>query len=206
MERVSEILWGPWLVYSLLGLGGVMTVLTFGIQFRGLPRALGLLRKRNDPSAARLQLRTLVGASTGMGAIAGAAVALTVGGPGAVFWLWIATLLGMAISFAEGTLAAAARRDGGAGRPFAYVADLPAIGKPLAVLLALLAAIAALAAGGVFQAHQGAALLQRVEQQNRTEDNKEQGRRNQQTDRARGRNSLERHFPDKQRQPDSHEE
>jgi AGCS family alanine or glycine:cation symporter len=159
MSELSEIVWGPFVVFLLLGTGLLFAALTLLVQVRGIGRAVRLSRRARDPHTS---LRTMVAASAGMGSIAGVALAVSFAGPGAVLWMWITTALGMGIHFAEATLGAAARKDGDAALagPMAYIrAGLGPLGRPLSWLFAMLAIVVALFAGGLFQTHQAAALL-----------------------------------------------
>ncbi|MDU0970267.1 MAG: alanine/glycine:cation symporter family protein [Actinomycetaceae bacterium] len=97
------------LVYVLVGLGLVFTVATRGVQFRRFGTAVSLMlksRKGSGEALSSFQAFTVGLASrVGTGNIAGVALALVVGGPGALFWMWVVALLGMATSFMESTLA-----------------------------------------------------------------------------------------------------
>lgn len=159
MSGLSEIVWGPFVVFLLLGTGLLFAAITLLVQVRGIGRAIGLSRRSQDPHAS---LQTMVAASAGMGSIAGVALAVSIAGPGAVLWMWITTALGMGIHFVEATLGAAAREQGEAAPagPIAYIrSGLGPLGRPLAWLFALLAVVVALFAGGLFQTQQAAALL-----------------------------------------------
>jgi AGCS family alanine or glycine:cation symporter len=159
MSGLSEIVWGPFVVFLLLGTGLFFAAITLLMQVRGLGRAIGLSRRNQDPHGS---LRTMVAASAGMGSIAGAALAVSVAGPGAILWMWITTVLGMGLHFVEATLGAAGRKEegGASAGPVAYIkAGLGPLGGPLSWLFAMLAVVVALFAGGLFQTHQAAALL-----------------------------------------------
>jgi len=159
MSGLSEIVWGPFVVFLLLGTGLLFAAITLLVQVRGLGRAIGLSRRGQDPHGS---LRTMVAASAGMGSIAGVALAVSVAGPGAILWMWITTVLGMGLHFVEATLGAADRKESGAASagPMAYIrAGLGPLGRPLSWLFAVLAVLVAVFAGGLFQTHQAAALL-----------------------------------------------
>lgn len=106
---ISEILWGSVMIYLLLGAGIWFTWRTGGIQFRYLRHFAKSLRKSvtpaNDGLTSFQALCTSLAARVSGGNIAGVAIAITAGGPGAVFWMWVAALVGMATSFAECSLA-----------------------------------------------------------------------------------------------------
>ena len=106
---INEILWGSVLIYLLLCAGIWFTLRSGFVQFRYIrffPRAL---RKsfipQPDGLTAFQALCTSLAARVGSGNIAGVALAISMGGPGAVFWMWITALIGMATSFAECSLA-----------------------------------------------------------------------------------------------------
>ena len=115
LDNVSGIVWGPALQALLLGAGLYLTVRLGGMQFRTLFYALKLafgkrLRKRGEaaehgdvsPFGA---LMTDLSATIGTGNIAGVATAVASGGPGAVFWMWMTAMVGMASKYGEGVLA-----------------------------------------------------------------------------------------------------
>lgn len=97
------------LVYVLIGLGLFFTIATKGVQFRHFGTMLRSMvgsRSNKGDSLSSFQAFTVGLASrVGTGNIAGVAIALIVGGPGALFWMWVVALLGMATSFMESTLA-----------------------------------------------------------------------------------------------------
>ncbi|MCI8539767.1 MAG: sodium:alanine symporter family protein [Oscillospiraceae bacterium] len=143
LARLSDLVWGPWTLALFLLVGGYYSVRTGFFQFFGLPRWLGgtlgalFRRKKRKPGElSPLQiLSTSLGAMIGTGSIVGVATAITLGGPGAVFWMWISALLGMMTAFAEKTLALARRepRPGGGwkGGPMLWLDQLglPGLGK-----------------------------------------------------------------------------
>ena len=105
MATFAEMAWGPWLLVLLLG-GGIMFLLYSGFTpFRYLGHAIELIRGKyddpNDPGQvthARALSAALAG-TIGMGNIAGVALAITIGGPGAIFWMWVTAVVGMATKF-----------------------------------------------------------------------------------------------------------
>ncbi|EOU1337099.1 alanine/glycine:cation symporter family protein [Cronobacter malonaticus] len=105
---ISEILWESAMLYLLAGAGLWFSWRTRYIQFRYLryfPRALSRsLRPSGSGLTAFEALCTSIAARVGSGNIAGVAFAIISGGPGAVFWMWVAGLIGMATSFAESSL------------------------------------------------------------------------------------------------------
>ena len=107
---IGDLTWGWSLVPLLVVFGVFITLLTGFVQFRFFRRMFRVLSSKNqsgDPNAisARQALLVSVGGRVGGGNIAGVAVAITLGGPGAVFWMWAIALVGMATSLVECSLA-----------------------------------------------------------------------------------------------------
>lgn len=109
LSFISEILWGSVMIYLLLGCGIWFTWKTGYIQFRYIRQFSKSLKRSLTPRAGGLTsfqvLCISLAARVGSGNLAGVALAITVGGPGAVFWMWVAAIIGMASSFAECSLA-----------------------------------------------------------------------------------------------------
>ncbi|MDR9827474.1 sodium:alanine symporter family protein [Vibrio sp. FNV 38] len=109
INLMNDLLWGSILVYLLVGVGIYFTVRLGFIQFRHFGHMFSVLRNSRKADSAGISsfqaLCTSLAARVGTGNMAGVAVALTVGGPGAIFWMWLIAMLGMATSFAESTLA-----------------------------------------------------------------------------------------------------
>ena len=114
LNSIDSFLWGPPLLILLVGTGAYLTFRLKFLQIRKLPLALKLVfsgNKENEkddcegdvtPFAA---LCTALSATIGTGNIVGVATALKAGGPGALFWMWLAAFFGMATKYAEGLLA-----------------------------------------------------------------------------------------------------
>jgi alanine or glycine:cation symporter, AGCS family len=144
------------------------------INVRGFGHAIGLINGRyTDPTApgqiTHFQaLATAVSGTVGLGNIAGVAIAMAIGGPGATFWMIVAGFLGMAAKFAECTLAVKYRQIAPSGDvsggPMYYLSrglarrNLPRLGKSLAVLWATFAIFGSLGGGNMFQANQAFSL------------------------------------------------
>ncbi|MFC4337203.1 alanine/glycine:cation symporter family protein [Salininema proteolyticum] len=119
----SEFVWGPFLLVPLLFLvGAYLTSVLGGIQFRRLFYGLWLaFFKRHESSKTEgdishyQALSVALAATVGVGNIAGVATALTLGGPGALFWMWITGLLGMATKYSEALLGVKYRVSNAAG-------------------------------------------------------------------------------------------
>lgn len=106
---INNLLWGSLLVYLLLGAGAFFTIRLGFIQFRHFGHMFSVLkysRRSDDAGISSFQaLCTSLAARVGTGNLAGVAVALYLGGPGAIFWMWLIALIGMSTAFAESALA-----------------------------------------------------------------------------------------------------
>ena len=149
--------WGPALLILLVGTGLFYTVRLGGLQFRALPKALRLAFSPTPQSAdapgdiSQFQaLMTALAGTIGTGNIAGVATAVVLGGPGAIFWMWLSALVGMATKYAEAYLAIYFRvRDSKgqmAGGPMYYLERGLGM-KSLAIMFAVCGMIAALGTG-----------------------------------------------------------
>jgi alanine or glycine:cation symporter, AGCS family len=109
LDFLNEILWGYVLIYGLVAAGLAFTIASRFVQFRYFGAMFGILRQAFHHEAGHLSsfqaLMLSVAGRVGAGNIAGVAVAITLGGPGAVFWMWIIGLIGMATSYFECALA-----------------------------------------------------------------------------------------------------
>ena len=114
VQEINSILWGPWcLIPILVGAGIFFTFKLSFVQFRLFKRAFGLVfgalslngEKAGHHGMTSFQsLATAIAAQVGTGNLAGVATAMALGGPGAIFWMWIAALFGMSTIFAEAIL------------------------------------------------------------------------------------------------------
>ncbi|HHG9063805.1 TPA: alanine/glycine:cation symporter family protein [Citrobacter freundii] len=106
---INEILWGSVMIYLLLGAGCWFTWRTGFVQFRYIRQFGTSLKNSISPQPGGLTsfqaLCTSLAARIGSGNLAGVALAIAAGGPGAVFWMWVSAVIGMATSFAECSLA-----------------------------------------------------------------------------------------------------
>ena len=154
----------PILALVLLGTGLFVTVRLGLIQLRGFRHAWAILGgKYDDPDddgdLVHFQaLTTALSATVGIGNIAGVAIAIRMGGPGALFWMWVTAFFGMALKFAECTLAVAYRRvhkDGSvSGGPMYYIEKgLGENWKWMAMLFAGLAVMCSFGTGNMNQAN-----------------------------------------------------
>lgn len=117
LERINAVVWGVPTLVLILGVGLYLSIRTGFVQIRLLPKALrtffGSFRGKStgDGGVSTLQaLCTALAATVGTGNIAGVAGAIALGGPGAVFWIWVSALLGMMTKLAEATLAVRFRK------------------------------------------------------------------------------------------------
>lgn len=106
---INNILWGSVLIYLLIGTGIFFTIRTGFIQFRHFGHMFSVLKNSNKADSSGISsfqaLCTSLAARVGTGNLTGVAIAITAGGPGAVFWMWVVAVIGMATSFIESTLA-----------------------------------------------------------------------------------------------------
>ena len=162
-SALNSLVWGPPLMILLVGVGIVLTVVTRAIQFRKLRLAfrevLGKLFDKDSGTGSVTPfqaLSTALASTVGVGNIAGVATAIFIGGPGALFWLMVSGLFGMATKFSEITIALHYReRDatgvmrGGAMYVLSKGLNMPWLGAVFAALTAL----AAFGIGNMVQAN-----------------------------------------------------
>ena len=158
LQLLHEIVWGPWTIFLFLGTGLFFTVKSGGFQIRRLPywwkKTVGSL---GNGSVSSFQTScTALAATIGTGNIVGVATALTAGGPGAVFWLWISAFIGMATAYAETSLGQKYRyrRPDGAWQCGPMVSMERGLGcRSMGMLYALFAVLASLGMGSMVQAN-----------------------------------------------------
>lgn len=130
LKQIDDLVWGIPLIVLILAVGVFLTVRVRGLQIRLLPRAIRELFKNEKSGtdgevSSFAALCTALSATIGTGNIVGVATALVAGGPGALLWMWIAALVGMATKYAECLLAVKFRvvaEDGHiVGGPFYYI-------------------------------------------------------------------------------------
>lgn len=155
IKSFSDYAWGLPLVILLIGGGLYLLVLSKFLPFRYIGHAIQVLRGKyddpNDPGQIShfKALTTALSSTIGMGNIAGVAVAISVGGPGAMFWMWISAIVGMSTKFFTSTLAIMYRGKDSAGElqggPMYFIMEgLGKSWKPLAVMFSLFGMIGAL--------------------------------------------------------------
>lgn len=173
LDQISSFIWGPFLLIPLLLLTGLyLTVRLGGLQFRILGHALwlALVRRKENSTTGDVShyqaLATAMAATIGVGNIAGVATAIGIGGPGALFWMWITGLVGMATKYSEGLLGVKYRQVDAKGEqsggPMYYLTNGIGgfWGKTLGIAFALFGAIAAFGIGNMVQANTAAAQLE----------------------------------------------
>ena len=155
--QIVDLAWGPWLLILLLGGGITFLLASRFLPFRHLGHALALVSGRydnpDDPGHInhRKALSAALAGTIGMGNIAGVALAIQIGGPGAIFWMWMTAIIGMATKFFTCSLAVMYRgtdRDGNlqGGPMYVIRAALPKRMHFLAYLFAVVGMIGALPA------------------------------------------------------------
>ncbi|CAG35435.1 alanine/glycine:cation symporter family protein [Desulfotalea psychrophila] len=170
VAKLNSFVWGPPMLIMLVGTGCWLTYNLRGIQFRQLGHSLWLAfvkRKEDTDEPGDIShfqaLMTALAATVGTGNIAGVATAIAIGGPGALFWMWMSALVGMATKYAEAILAVKYRvqDENGemCGGPMYYIAR--GLKKPwLGAIFAALAAITALGTGNMVQSNSIADVLE----------------------------------------------
>ncbi len=166
IATLSAWVWGPPMLTLLLGTGLYLTILLKGMQFRALPLALKLIFHKDHHHEGDIShfaaLMTALAATVGIGNIVGVATAITLGGPGAVFWMWVTGMLGMATKYAEAVLAIKYREKGPHGMrggPMYYLAK--GAGLPwLGTMFAVFTACAAFGIGNMTQANATAKIFE----------------------------------------------
>lgn len=155
ISEVSSIAWGLPLLILLMGGGLYLLIRIRFLPFRYLGHAIAVLRGKydNENDAGEIThfqaLTTALSATVGMGNIAGVAVAIAIGGPGAVFWMWVSAVIGMSTKFFTGSLAILYRgRDSEGniqGGPMYFITE--GLGRkwlPLAILFSVAGLVGAL--------------------------------------------------------------
>ena len=158
LKALDAFVWGPPLLILLVGTGIYLTIRLGLLQIARLPKAFQLIftkDKGHGDVSSFAALCTALAATVGTGNIIGVATAIKVGGPGALFWMWMAAFFGMATKYAEGLLAIKYRsKDANgavAGGPMHYI--LLGMGekwRPLAIFFALAGVLVALLGIGTF--------------------------------------------------------
>lgn len=160
LTKVDSFVWGPPLLILLVGTGIFLSFRLGLLQVTQLPRALKLIFKADDKEgegdiSSFAALSTALAATIGTGNIVGVATAIKMGGPGALFWMWVAAFFGMATKYAEGVLAIRYRvkdeKGSASGGPMYYIVNgMGEKWRPLANFFAGGAVLTALLSTGTF--------------------------------------------------------
>ena len=148
ISEIASLAWGLPLLILLIGGGLYLLVRIQFLPFRYLGHAIAVLRGKYDIETdsgeiSHFQaLTTALSATVGMGNIAGVAVAIALGGPGAVFWMWVSAVIGMSTKFFTATLAILYRGKDSEGKiqggPMYFIMEgLDRKWKPLAVIFSI---------------------------------------------------------------------
>ena len=159
ITKVDDFAWGPWLLILLVGTGIYLSIRVGFIQFSkfgyAMKNTLGKIFKKQEAGKGEVTpfqaVTTALAATVGTGNIAGVTGAIAVGGPGAVFWMWISALFGMVTKYSEVTLAVKYRERNSAGDwvggPMYYIKN--GLGKNWAWLGAIFCVLGCLASFGI---------------------------------------------------------
>lgn len=159
LNAIDSFMWGPPLITLLVGTGIYLTVRLHLLQVFRLPLALRLIFKAQNNGEGDVSsfkaLCVALAATVGTGNIVGVATAVKVGGPGAIFWMWMAAFFGMATKYAEGLLAVKYRsvdaKGNIAGGPMFYIRNgMGEKWKPLATFFAVACILVAYLGIGTF--------------------------------------------------------
>jgi alanine or glycine:cation symporter, AGCS family len=167
LDTASGFIWGPYCLIPLLLLTGLyLTILLRGLQFRQLGPSLyqALIVRKEHGAEGDIShfaaLMTAMAATVGTGNIVGVATAIGLGGPGALFWMWVTGLVGMATKYSEALLSVKYRhtneRGEQAGGPMYYLSEgirWKPLGRTLGWLFALFTAFAAFGIGNMVQSN-----------------------------------------------------
>lgn len=166
-DAVNSVVWGAPVLILLIGIGLLLTIRTGGMQFRhfghAMKNTLGKVFDKSSDKKAKAgemtpfqAMTTALAGTVGTGSIAGVTAAIALGGPGALFWLWVAALIGMITKYGEVLLAVKYRErtefGEWAGGPMYYIKNgLGSKWKWLAGFFCIAAALAALGTGNAVQ-------------------------------------------------------
>ncbi|HDS00829.1 MAG TPA: sodium:alanine symporter family protein [candidate division Zixibacteria bacterium] len=168
LSRAVDIAWGIPLVVLLITAGVYFTIVGRFVPFRHLKHAVNILRGKydnpDDPGEINhfQALSSALSATIGMGNISGVAIGITIGGPGAIFWMWVAGIVGMSTKYFTCTLACLYRKKDECGieqgGPMYFIeVGLGKYFKPLAIMFAVCGMVGCLA---LFQVNQLSGLLE----------------------------------------------
>lgn len=146
ITTIADFVCGYPMFFTLIGGGLFLFIYSGAVSIRRLPYAIAALRTKSDAKNGQISsaqaLASVVAATVGLGNIAGVSIALVMGGPGAIFWLWMSALVGMCTKYHEGVLAIMYKGKDDEGNPqggpmFIIEQGLGMKWKPLAVFFAI---------------------------------------------------------------------
>lgn len=146
ITTIADFVCGYPMFFTLIGGGLFLFIYSGAVSIRRLPHALAALRTKSDAKNGQISsaqaLASVVAATVGLGNIAGVCIALVMGGPGAIFWMWVSALVGMSTKYHEGVLAIMYKGKDSEGNPQGgpmYIIErgLGMKWKPLAVFFAI---------------------------------------------------------------------
>lgn len=168
LDAVNGVLWHDYVLYVVLGVGVLFTLWSGFCQYRALTHGVQVIRgkydEKDDPGAINhfQALSAALSATVGLGNIGGVAVAIALGGPGAIFWMWMIGLAGMALKVTEVALAMLYRDTSDPANPHGgpmYVArrgfaemGMPALGTAVGGIFCVTLLISTVTGGNMFQA------------------------------------------------------
>ena len=168
LDVINGVIWADWVLYTVLGVGVLFTLWSGFCQYRALAHGTavtaGKYDDKDDPGAINhfQALSAALSATVGLGNIGGVAVAIALGGPGAVFWMWMVGLAGMALKTTSVTLSMLYRDTSNPDEPHGgpmYVAKkgfaawgLAPLGMVVGVIFCITLLISAITGGNMFQA------------------------------------------------------
>lgn len=168
ISSVNSFIWGPVMLFLLVGTGIFLTIRLKFLPWRNLGFALRSVFHRSEKTSSSKDgdissfqsLMTALAATIGTGNIVGVATAMVLGGPGALFWMWISAIFGLSTKYAESTLAVKFRRRNASGEmsggPMYVLRDglkNKKIGKILAFFFAVFTVLASFGIGNMTQAN-----------------------------------------------------
>ena len=168
LNAVNGVIWHNIVLYIVLGVGLLFTIWSVGCQYKALTHGVQVVRGKfddqDDPGAINhfQALSAALSATVGLGNIAGVALAIMLGGPGAVFWMWVVGVVGMALKTTEVTLSMIYRNTHDPENPHGgpmFVAHkgfanmgLPRVGKAIGGIFVVTLLISTITGGNMFQA------------------------------------------------------
>ncbi|MGP2657854.1 alanine/glycine:cation symporter family protein [Malaciobacter sp. WC5094] len=165
ISAISSLVWGPPMLILLVGTGLFLTIRLRGLQVRALGHAFKILFEKDKDAKGDISqfsaLMLSLGATVGIGNIVGVATAIALGGPGAIFWMWLTGLVGMATKYSEAILAVKYREEGingYKGGAMYYIKNGLNMPK-LAMIFAVLTVITSFGTGNMTQSNAVATIL-----------------------------------------------